>query len=84
MNDDRAPWFAISRLTESFKAPREVPQANGAPASRLTPEAVQNQRFTTTRLLPGYAMEEVDAFLDQVKHEMARLIQERDAARARE
>jgi len=48
---------------------------------RLTPEAVQNQRFTTRRLLPGYATDEVDAFLDQIKHEMARLIQERDAAR---
>ncbi|MBO2450812.1 DivIVA domain-containing protein [Actinomadura barringtoniae] len=48
---------------------------------RLTPEAVQNQRFSTRRLLPGYAMDEVDAFLDQIKHEMARLIQERDAAR---
>ncbi|GAA2603135.1 DivIVA domain-containing protein [Actinomadura fulvescens] len=80
MSEDRNPWYAISRLTEPFRPPR--PDLRPDLGERLTPEAVHDQRFTTTRLLPGYAMEEVDAFLDQVRQEMARLIQERDEARS--
>lgn len=52
------------------------------PPRRMTPADVERTRFTTTRLMPGYSMDEVDAFLDQVRDEMARLIRERDEARA--
>ncbi|MEU5884589.1 DivIVA domain-containing protein [Spirillospora sp. NPDC047279] len=81
MSEDRPAWYALSRLTEPFKPPR----SDGRPETggRVTPEAVHNQRFTTTRLLPGYAMEEVDAFLEEVREEIERLIRERDEARAR-
>jgi DivIVA domain-containing protein len=49
---------------------------------RITPETVRNRKFATTRLTQGYAVEEVDAFLDEVTNELARLIRERDEARA--
>lgn len=49
---------------------------------RVTPETVRNRKFATTRLTQGYAVEEVDAFLDEVTNELARLIRERDEARA--
>ena len=81
MSEDRPAWYAFSRLTETFKPPRH--DALPDTGRRLTPEAVHDQRFSTTRLLPGYAMEEVDAFLDQVQQEMRRLIRERDEAVAR-
>ncbi len=42
----------------------------------LTPEDVQNKRFTTTRLKAGYDEVEVDAFLDEVEAEMRRLLAE--------
>ncbi|KAB2371241.1 DivIVA domain-containing protein [Actinomadura montaniterrae] len=48
----------------------------------MTPETVRNRKFATTRLTQGYAVEEVDAFLDEVTNELARLIRERDEARA--
>ncbi|MFB4305434.1 DivIVA domain-containing protein [Actinomadura sp. GTD37] len=48
---------------------------------RLTPAAVRRQRFATTRLMTGYSVDEVDAFLDRVTDELARLIRERDEAR---
>ncbi|MFG2005837.1 DivIVA domain-containing protein [Spirillospora sp. NPDC048911] len=70
----------MSRLTEPFRLP--PPHHPRDLDRRLTPEAVHDQRFSTTRLYPGYAMEEVDAFLDHVKQELARLIQERDEARS--
>ncbi|GAA0246510.1 hypothetical protein GCM10009527_048970 [Actinomadura nitritigenes] len=54
--------------------------ADGEP--RITPQAVRDQKFATTRLTQGYAVEEVDAFLDLVTDELARLIRERDEARA--
>src|SRR2546423_15568198 len=42
----------------------------------LTPEDVQNKRFTTTRFRPGYDEDEVDGFLDEVEAELTRLLQE--------
>lgn len=39
----------------------------------LTPEDVRNKRFTPVRLREGYAMEEVDQFLDEVETELERL-----------
>ena len=42
----------------------------------LTPEDVQNKRFTTVRFKEGYDEEEVDAFLDEVEAELRRLINE--------
>ncbi|WP_375539121.1 DivIVA domain-containing protein [Actinomadura sp. J1-007] len=53
------------------------------PKTRLTPSTVRNKRFTTTRLRPGYAVEEVDDFLDAIEREMERLIRERDEADSR-
>lgn len=63
-------------------APRAERELVFPPPRRMTPADVERQRFTTTRLMPGYSMDEVDAFLDQVRDEMARLIRERDEARA--
>ena len=40
----------------------------------LTPADVRNKHFSTTRLRPGYDEEEVDAFLDEVKAELDRLL----------
>jgi len=39
----------------------------------LLPEDVRNKRFTPVRLREGYDMREVDAFLDEVESELARL-----------
>ena len=49
----------------------------------LTPEDVQNKRFTTTRFRPGYDEDEVDSFLDQVESELTRLLQENAGLRTR-
>jgi DivIVA domain-containing protein len=49
----------------------------------LTPADVRNKQFSTTRLRPGYAEEEVDAFLDEVEAELGRLLQENDDLRAK-
>ena len=49
----------------------------------LTPEDVQNKRFTTTRFRPGYDEDEVDAFLDEVETELTRLLQENKTLAAR-
>src|SRR3954468_14678390 len=49
----------------------------------LTPEDVQNKRFTTTRFRPGYDEDEVDAFLDEVESELTRLLQENKTLSAR-
>jgi DivIVA domain-containing protein len=49
----------------------------------LTPEDVQNKRFTTTRFRPGYDEDEVDAFLDEVETELSRLLQENGDLRSR-
>src|SRR4029077_3331152 len=49
----------------------------------LTPEDVQNKRFTTTRFRPGYDEDEVDSFLDEVEAELSRLLQENTDLRAR-
>jgi DivIVA domain-containing protein len=48
----------------------------------LTPADVRNKQFSTTRLRPGYAEEEVDAFLDEVEAELDRLIQENEELRS--
>jgi DivIVA domain-containing protein len=47
----------------------------------LTPEDVQNKRFTTVRFKEGYDEEEVDAFLDEVETELRRLLGENDELR---
>lgn len=47
----------------------------------LTPEDVENTRFTTVRLREGYDMQEVDLFLDEVQEELARLHRENDDLR---
>src|SRR6059058_432873 len=47
----------------------------------LTPEDVQNKRFTTVRFKEGYDEEEVDAFLDEVEAELRRLLGENDELR---
>src|SRR6478672_3049439 len=48
----------------------------------LTPEDVQNKRFTTVRFKEGYDEEEVDAFLDEVEAELRRLLGENDELRS--
>jgi DivIVA domain-containing protein len=47
----------------------------------LTPQDVSNKRFTPVRLREGYDMSEVDAFLDEVEAELARLTRENDEFR---
>jgi DivIVA domain-containing protein len=42
----------------------------------LTPEDVQNKRFTVVRFKPGYDEEEVDSFLDEIETELRRLLGE--------
>ena len=49
----------------------------------LTPEDVSNKRFTPVRLVEGYKMAEVDAFLDEVESEIARLNQENSELRSK-
>jgi DivIVA domain-containing protein len=60
----------------------ESPNGADGRGRRITPETVRNKKFATTRLTQGYAVEEVDAFLDEVTQEIALLIRERDEARA--
>lgn len=48
----------------------------------LTPEDVQNKRFSTVRFKEGYDEEEVDAFLDEVEAELRRLLAENEKARS--
>jgi DivIVA domain-containing protein len=48
----------------------------------LTPEDVQNKRFTVVRFgKSGYDEEEVDTFLDEIEAEMRRLLAESDSLR---
>ena len=49
----------------------------------LTPEDVQNKRFSTVRFKEGYDKEEVDAFLDEVEAELRRLLGENSDLRRR-
>lgn len=49
----------------------------------MTPESVRNKQFETVKLREGYNMGEVDLFLDQVEHELERLINENSSLRAR-
>src|SRR4051795_2675179 len=48
----------------------------------LTPEDVQNKRFSTVRFKEGYDEEEVDAFLDEVEAELRRLLGENSDLRS--
>jgi DivIVA domain-containing protein len=47
----------------------------------LTPDDVQNKRFTTVRFKEGYDEEEVDGFLDEVEAELRRLLGENEQLR---
>jgi DivIVA domain-containing protein len=47
----------------------------------LTPEDVRNKQFSTVRMKEGYNEDEVDAFLDEVEAEVARLGDELAIAR---
>lgn len=49
----------------------------------LTPEEIRNKRFSTTRLRPGYAMEDVDAFLEEAAAALGQLTAAREDLRAR-
>lgn len=49
----------------------------------LTPEEVRNKQFTTVRLREGYDEDEVDAFLDEIEAELARLLRENEELRQR-
>jgi DivIVA domain-containing protein len=49
----------------------------------LTPEDVSNKRFTPVRLVEGYKMAEVDAFLDEIESELARLNRENSELRSK-
>jgi DivIVA domain-containing protein len=49
----------------------------------LTPDDVDNKRFTPVRLREGYDMGEVDQFLDEVAAEMRRLNQENEDLRSK-
>ncbi|HVM26906.1 MAG TPA: DivIVA domain-containing protein [Mycobacteriales bacterium] len=49
----------------------------------LTPTDVANKQFTLSRLRPGYLVDEVDAFLDEVESELARLFRENNELRNR-
>jgi DivIVA domain-containing protein len=59
------------------------PTPRHADAKRLTPADVHDTVFTCSRLIPGYATEQVDVFLARVAGEIETLIRERDEARAR-
>jgi DivIVA domain-containing protein len=48
----------------------------------LTPQAVREKTFTTTKFKTGYDEDEVDAFLDEVEAEIGRLIEENEGLRA--
>jgi DivIVA domain-containing protein len=48
----------------------------------LTPADVRNKQFSATRLRPGYDVEEVDGFLDEIEAELTRLVQENEELRA--
>src|SRR6185312_9613791 len=47
----------------------------------LTPQDVQNKRFTVVRFKSGYDEEEVDNFLDEIEGELRRLIAENTSLR---
>jgi DivIVA domain-containing protein len=49
----------------------------------VTPADVRNKQFSATRLRPGYDVEEVDAFLDEIETELTRLVQENEELRSR-
>ena len=45
----------------------------------LTPQDVDNKRFTAVKRKEGYDMAEVDEFLDEVKTELERLLADNEA-----
>ncbi len=47
----------------------------------LTPQSVREKQFTPTRFKTGYDEDEVDAFLDEVEAELARLHEENESLR---
>lgn len=47
----------------------------------MTPEDVRAKQFATVRMRTGYDMEEVDAFLDEIEAEVARLSTENERLR---
>jgi len=49
----------------------------------LTPQDVRDKQFPTVRMRTGYDMDQVDAFLDQVEAEIARLLTDNDELRSR-
>lgn len=49
----------------------------------LSPQDVRDKQFPTVRMRTGYDMDDVDAFLDQVEAEIARLLNDNDELRSR-
>lgn len=49
----------------------------------LSPQDVRDKQFATVRMRAGYDMDEVDAFLDQIEAEIARLLGDNDELRSR-
>lgn len=90
MSDDKTTWDAINELAHEVAGLREdfrtaTGQAKArhrAEPRRITPDVVRGISFTMPRMKPGYWDQEVDAFLDEVEHELETLIRERDDARA--
>ena len=52
---------------------REVPVSDIIDVMPLTPEDIQQKRFSTVRFKEGYDEVEIDAFLDEVTAELRRL-----------
>lgn len=76
---------ALAEQLSALKSALGVPDVpvkarHGAAPDRLTAADVQAAAFATTRLATGYSIEQVDAFLDRVAEEIARLTEERDTA----
>ncbi|TDD25377.1 DivIVA domain-containing protein [Actinomadura sp. KC06] len=72
----------VSSLASALGVTEEPVKArHGAMPDRLTAADVMRTTFWTTRLATGYSVEQVDAFLDHVAEEIARLTEERDEAR---
>lgn len=59
--------------TEIWRAVAHHQQVAVKPSSLLTPDDIRDQIFTTHRMREGYDMDQVDAFLDQVRITIGRL-----------
>ena len=65
----------FTRLLDEITRRRENPELRGAPFNaRLGPLDIQHKEFS--KLIRGYAMPEVDTFLDQITEEFNRLLDE--------